>query len=104
MDVFGSYLKMQTCLSYAAILHAEDVVESLLAVAKHDPRHKEVLKQMSRTNSMIFYEPVSFIDTEACTFGLKVANTAFSLKNVSPCYQQFCSDFKRSNASQKIAR
>lgn len=59
MGEYGSYLKMDTCLAYAAVLKADSVVDILLSIAKYDPRHREVIKQTSKSTSMVFYEPVS---------------------------------------------
>jgi len=56
---YGSYLKLHTCLAYAAVLKAETVIDHLLGIAKYDPRHREVIKQTSKSTAMIFYEPVS---------------------------------------------
>ena len=58
---YGSYLRMDTCLAYASVLRVTFVVELLLNIAKHDPRHREAMKQMSKSTSMVFYEPVSAI-------------------------------------------
>jgi hypothetical protein len=58
---YGSYLKMDTCLAYASALKFEAVVDLLLSIAKYDPRHKEVMKQASKVNAMVFYEPVSLM-------------------------------------------
>lgn len=55
---YGSYLRMDTCLSYATAVKAETVIDLLLGIAKHDPRHREVIKQLSKSSSMVFYEPV----------------------------------------------
>jgi hypothetical protein len=43
---------------YASALKANIVIENLLSLAKHDPRHKEVMKELSRDSSLILYEPV----------------------------------------------
>ena len=56
---YGSYLRMDTCLAYASVLRATFVIDLLLSIAKHDPRHREAMKQMSKSTSMLFYEPVS---------------------------------------------
>jgi hypothetical protein len=58
---YGSYLRMDTCLSYASVLKASDVVDQLLSIAKYDPRHREAMKQMSKSMTMVFYESVSFL-------------------------------------------
>jgi hypothetical protein len=44
---------------YAAMREAEPVIEILLSIAKSDPRHREVMKQTSKSNQLVFYEPVS---------------------------------------------
>jgi len=58
---YGSYLTMHTCLAYSDILKAEEVIDLLLEVAKFDPRHREVMKHVSRANALVFYEPVCAI-------------------------------------------
>lgn len=55
---YGAYLKMQTCLSYAAVLEAQPVIDALLNVAKYDPRHREVSKQFGKASALVFYDPV----------------------------------------------
>jgi hypothetical protein len=62
---YGSYLRMDTCLAYASVLKATFVIDLLLSIAKHDPRHREAMKQISKSSSMVFYEPVR------STFSLK---------------------------------
>jgi hypothetical protein len=59
IKVYGSYLKLHTCIAYASAIKAQEVVDVLLEVAKNDPRHKEVMRQLSKANALIFYEPVS---------------------------------------------
>lgn len=56
---FGSYLKLHTCLVHAASVHAADVVHVLLDLARHDPRHKELMKLGVKPRTLVFYEPVS---------------------------------------------
>lgn len=56
---FGSYLKLHTCLAYAAVLKSSKLIDSLLEVAKFDPRHREVMKQTSRPSALIIYDSVS---------------------------------------------
>jgi len=65
MGEYGSYLKMDTCLAYAAALKADSVVDILLSIAKHDPRHREVIKQTTKSTTMVFYEPVSCDDSDS---------------------------------------
>lgn len=56
---YGAYLKLHTCLAYAAALKRTDVIDALLDLAEHDLRHREVIKLFSRRNALILYEPVS---------------------------------------------
>ena len=68
IDRFGSYLKMHTCLAYAGVLKADEVIRELLNMAKHDPKHKQMTKQLSHSQSLTFYEPVSiFLRTNKAT-------------------------------------
>ena len=59
VDTFGTYLKLPMALAYATFLESERVVIKLLELANHDPRHLEALKEISKFNSFILYEPVS---------------------------------------------
>lgn len=58
VHVYGSYLWLHLSLVYAATLRADTVIENLLTLAKHDPRHREVMKELSKASSLILYEPV----------------------------------------------
>jgi hypothetical protein len=50
---------MHTCLAYAAVLKAEQVINVLLEAASHDPQHKEITRILSKSaTSLVFYEPV----------------------------------------------
>jgi len=56
---YGAYLKLHVCLVHAALIKAVDVVDMLLKIARHDPRHREALRNASKKGSLLFYEPVS---------------------------------------------
>lgn len=58
VNEYGAYLKLHTCLAYAAVVHAENVIDMLLNVARHDPKHKEYTKALTKGQALIFYEPV----------------------------------------------
>lgn len=57
VDRFGSYLKLPMCLAYAAYVRSEEIILKLLALAKHDLRHHEAMKETARMNSLVLYEP-----------------------------------------------
>lgn len=57
VDTYGTYLKLPMALAYASFLKSENVVNKLLELANHDPRHLEALKDISKVNSLILYEP-----------------------------------------------
>lgn len=61
VDTYGAYLKLPMSVAYAAFLKSESVVARLLALAKHDPRHCEALKDIARPNAIVLYEPVSIL-------------------------------------------
>lgn len=64
---FGAYMKLHTCLAYAAALKCSDVIDELLALAEHDLRHREVIKLFHRRHALILYEPVSaFLSCLSC--------------------------------------
>lgn len=56
---FGAYMKLHTCMAYAAVLKCECVISELLALAEHDMRHREVMKLFQRRQALILYDPVS---------------------------------------------
>jgi hypothetical protein len=55
---YGAYLKLHTCLAYAAVLKSPQLIDSLLEVARFDPRHREVMKQTSRASALVIYDSV----------------------------------------------
>jgi hypothetical protein len=56
---FGAYLKLHTSIAHAAAVYAGEVIDVLLELARHDPRHKELMKHVVKSSSLVFYEPVS---------------------------------------------
>jgi hypothetical protein len=55
---YGAYLKLHTCLAYAAVLKSSQLVDSLLEVAKFDPRHREVMKETMKPSALVIYDSV----------------------------------------------
>ena len=101
MGEYGSYLKMDTCLAYAAALKADSVVDILLRIARHDPRHREVIKQLTKSTTMVFYEPVS-VTTEAVL--LPVAGTKLLANLPSPVVVAHSQCCQRSLSSSMVFR
>lgn len=58
---FGAYLKLHACLIAAASAKAETLIEVLLELAQHDPKHREVTKHISRMGSLVLYEEVRWL-------------------------------------------
>mgnify|MGYP005840076037 CR=1 FL=1 len=56
---YGAYMKLHTCLAYAAALECVDSINELLKLAEHDIRHREVVRLFAKRNALILYEPVS---------------------------------------------
>lgn len=56
---YGSYLKLHSCLAYAATIQSQRIVEALLEVALHDPVHNSMSKKILKGANLMFYEPVS---------------------------------------------
>lgn len=54
---YGAYMKLHTCMAYAAALKCPGVIGELLALAEHDLRHREVMKLFSKRQPLILYEP-----------------------------------------------
>jgi PDZ domain len=61
LDKFGSYLRLPMSIAYAAFLESKTILEKLLELAKHDPRHLEAMKEVSKTDSLLLYETVSIL-------------------------------------------
>lgn len=59
---YGAYLNLHLSLVSSAAFKADSVIEKLLALAKFDPRHQEVKKQLSKSNSLVLYDPVRDLD------------------------------------------
>jgi hypothetical protein len=59
IEQYGSYLQMHTSLSYAALVHAEPVIEQLLLVASNDPSHRDATREIQKGTSLTFYDNVS---------------------------------------------
>eukprot|EP00977_Amphora_coffeiformis_P000912 scaffold190_cov171-Amphora_coffeaeformis.AAC.37 len=85
---FGSYLRLHTCLAYAAVLKSLKLIDSLLEVAKFDPRHREVMKQTSRPSALIIYDSVRII----CAAIVKPVCTRFLLTSCFNADHAFCSN------------
>ena len=69
VKVYGAYLNLHLSLVCAAMLRINAIIEALLALAKHDPRHREVKKELSKATSLVLYDPVSSL-VVYCTFHL----------------------------------
>jgi hypothetical protein len=67
VKTFGAYLKLHSCLVCAAEIHAESIIPILLEIAKHDMRHRDALKLLSKKTFFTPYEPVS-VDKMNCLF------------------------------------
>ena len=55
---YGAYLKLHTCLAYAAVLEQKRLIDALLEVAKFDPRHRDVMKQTAKPGALVIYDSV----------------------------------------------
>lgn len=55
---YGAYLTLHLSLVCAAMVRAKTVIDELLALAKHDPRHREVTREISKASSLVLYDPV----------------------------------------------
>jgi hypothetical protein len=56
---FGAYLQIHRCLSCAAKLKAEAVIEELLGVGSYDPSHRDAMREIHKANNLTFYDAVS---------------------------------------------
>ncbi|KAL7569184.1 hypothetical protein ACA910_017008 [Epithemia clementina (nom. ined.)] len=71
---YGAYLRLHTCLAYAAALQAQDLVTLLVEIAKHDPQHRESMRRFSRAGSLLFYEPSTLSAVVARLHNLRMDN------------------------------
>ena len=60
VKTYGAYLTLHLSLVCAAMMKVDTVIDELLALAKHDPRHREVSKDLSKTSSLVLYDSVCF--------------------------------------------
>jgi hypothetical protein len=60
VKAYGAYLTLHLSLVCAAMVKAHTVIDELLALAKYDPRHREVLKDLSKASSLVLYDSVCF--------------------------------------------
>ena len=58
---FGAYLQLHTSLSSAAAANASAPIKELLKLAKFDPTHREAMRDIKASGSLVFYDMVSFI-------------------------------------------
>jgi hypothetical protein len=79
---FGSYLRLHDCLAHAAAVQAGDVISVLLELARHDPRHKELMKLGVKPNMLVFYEPVSCCTCSGLPTEFRVSALTFSVSRV----------------------
>jgi hypothetical protein len=56
VKAYGAYLTLHLSLVCAAMVKAHTVIDELLALAKYDPRHREVLKDLSKASSLVLYD------------------------------------------------
>lgn len=54
---YGAYLRLHTCIAYAAAVHSHEIIKILLDCAQHDPQHQESLRRFTRPSTIFFYEP-----------------------------------------------
>lgn len=58
---------MHTCLSFAASQKDEVAITHLLRVAKFDPKHVDIIKEIKRSKNLVFYDGVSLL--VLCLYG-----------------------------------
>jgi hypothetical protein len=61
VEKFGSYLQLHSCLSFAASVRDESAIAHLLQVAEHDPSHRDAVREIQKSNDMLFYDTVSVL-------------------------------------------
>lgn len=66
---FGTYLQIHSCLSFSANVEADKAVEELLAVASHDPSHRDSVREIQKAKELAFYDIVSLFVPWSFTFG-----------------------------------
>lgn len=60
VETYGSYLRIHSCLAFASSIGDESAIAALLKAASHDPTHKEAVKEIEKSNNLLFYDSVSF--------------------------------------------
>ena len=59
IEKFGSYLQLHSCLSFAASVRDESAIAHLLNVAEYDPSYRDAVREIQKSNDMLFYDTVS---------------------------------------------
>jgi len=54
---YGAYLQLHKSLLYAAEVQSEEIMQSILDMARYDVHHLDAIKTLDRRNSLILYEP-----------------------------------------------
>jgi hypothetical protein len=59
VEKYGSYLHIHSCLVFASSIGDESAIAALLKAASNDPTHKEAVKEIEKSNDLMFYDSVS---------------------------------------------
>lgn len=62
VEQFGSYLELHSCFLRAVAMQSMPMIDVLLDIANHDPRHREVMKMTSKPGALVLYEQVCNVD------------------------------------------
>ena len=76
VETYGAYLQIQTCLSLAASVKDEAVISVILDAARNDPNHQDAVKEIQKSNDLLFYDSVSFV------YSIVITATYFSFESI----------------------
>lgn len=58
---YGAYLQIHSCLSCSAAVKAVAPINEILQLARHDPTHRDAVREIQKSTSLTFYDAVSVL-------------------------------------------
>jgi hypothetical protein len=72
IQAYGAYLQLQTSLSFASFVQDEVAISDILKVARDDPNHDDAMKDIEKSNGLLFYDSVSQVTSVDFSFSKSV--------------------------------
>lgn len=56
VEEYGAYLQIHSCITFAAAVKDESAIADLLKAASYDPNHRDAVKEIQKSNELLFYD------------------------------------------------